>query len=42
MKALLCKSFGPPDALVCEDAPDPVPEPGEALADMKAAVAQQH
>ena len=39
MKALLCKSFGAHDTLVCEDVPDPAPGPGQALIAMKAAVA---
>ncbi len=37
MKALLCKRHGLPDTLVHEDAPDPVPGPGEVVLDMKAA-----
>ena len=37
MKALLCKTHGLPDTLVYEDAPDPVPGPGEVVIDMKAA-----
>ena len=37
MKALLCKQYGLPDTLVLEEAPDPVPGPGQAVIDMKAA-----
>jgi NADPH2:quinone reductase len=37
MKALLCKQHGLPDTLVLEEAPDPVPGPGEVVVDMKAA-----
>ncbi len=31
MKALLCKSFGPPESLVVEDIPSPEPGPGEIV-----------
>ena len=34
MKALLCKSFGPPDRLVVEDLPDPVPGDNEVVVDV--------
>lgn len=37
MKALLCKSFGPPSSLVVEDLPEPEPQPGEILIEVKAA-----
>lgn len=37
MKALLCKSFGPPSFLVVEEVPDPEPQPGEVLVEVKAA-----
>ena len=37
MKALLCKVHGLPDTLVVEEAPDPVPGPGQVVVDMKAA-----
>ncbi|MEM1249782.1 MAG: NADPH:quinone oxidoreductase family protein [Acidobacteriota bacterium] len=37
MKAVLCKEFGPPEKLVVEDVPDPVPGEGEVLVDVKAA-----
>jgi len=37
MKALLCKTLGLPDTLVYDDAPDPVPGPGQVLIEMKAA-----
>lgn len=31
MKAVLCKTFGPPESLVIEELPDPVPGPGEVV-----------
>ncbi len=31
MRAVLCKSYGPPESLVVEELPDPVPGPGEAV-----------
>ena len=37
MKALICKTLGLPDALVCEEVPDPQPGPGQVLVEMKAA-----
>jgi NADPH2:quinone reductase len=37
MKAVLCKSYGPPDSLVVEDVPSPMPGPGEAVITVKAA-----
>ena len=37
VKAVLCKSFGPPQSLVVEDVPSPVPGPGEAVISVKAA-----
>ena len=37
MKAILCKSYGPPESLVFEDVPSPVPGPGEAVVSVKAA-----
>jgi NADPH2:quinone reductase len=37
MKAVLCKAFGPPDTLVYEDIPSPVPGKGEVVVTMKAA-----
>jgi NADPH2:quinone reductase len=37
VKAVLCKAFGPPDSLVVEDAPSPVPSRGEVVVTMKAA-----
>jgi NADPH2:quinone reductase len=36
MKAVLCKSFGPPESLVLEETPDPTPGPGEVLVDVHA------
>ena len=37
MKALVCRTLGPPQTLLCEDVPDPVPGPGQVLVAMKAA-----
>jgi NADPH2:quinone reductase len=37
MKALVCKEYGPPEKLVIEDYPDPVPGKGEVLVDIKSA-----
>ncbi len=37
MKAVLCKSFGPPDTLVVEDLPSPEPAAGEAVVSVGAA-----
>jgi NADPH:quinone reductase len=37
MKAVLCKSFGPPESLVIEDAPTPQLKPSEILLDVHAA-----
>jgi len=37
MKAILCKAYGPPDALVFEDLPSPTPKSGEAVVSVKAA-----
>ena len=37
MRALVCKEYGPPEKLVIEDYPDPVPGRGEVLVDIKAA-----
>ncbi len=37
MKAVVCKTFGPPDSLVVEDLPSPRPGPGEAVISMRAA-----
>ena len=31
MRAVLCKAYGPPESLVVEELPDPVPGPGEAV-----------
>jgi NADPH:quinone reductase len=36
MKAVLCKSFGPPENLVLEDVPAPQPRPDEVLVDVHA------
>src|SRR5205807_1578857 len=37
MKAVLCKSYGPPDSLVVEDVPPPTARHGEAVISVKAA-----
>lgn len=37
MKAVLCKTFGPPDTLVYEEIPSPVPGKGEVVVTVKAA-----
>ena len=37
MKAVLCKQFGPPESLVVEDLPSPVPGAGEVVVSMRAA-----
>jgi NADPH2:quinone reductase len=37
LKAVLCKSFGPPETLVIEDLPSPVPGPGQIVIAVKAA-----
>ena len=37
MRALVCKEYGPPENLVIEERPDPVPGEGEVLVNIKAA-----
>jgi len=37
VKAVVCKAFGPPEGLVVEEVPDPVPGPGQVLIEVKAA-----
>ncbi|MFP5406976.1 MAG: NADPH:quinone oxidoreductase family protein, partial [Gammaproteobacteria bacterium] len=37
MKAVLCKEWGPPESLVVEEVPSPVPGPGEVLIEVHAA-----
>jgi NADPH2:quinone reductase len=37
MKALVCNEYGPPESLVIEERPDPVPGAGEVRVDIKAA-----
>ncbi|PTW63305.1 NADPH2:quinone reductase [Breoghania corrubedonensis] len=37
MKAVLCKAYGPPEALVVENLPDPGAGPGEVLVEVRAA-----
>ena len=34
MKAVLCKTHGPPETLVVEELPDPAPGPGEVVVDV--------
>ena len=36
MKAVLCKAYGPPESLVVEDIPSPIPGPGEVVVSVKA------
>ena len=36
MRAVVCKAFGPPESLVVEDVPDPVPGRGQVLIDVAA------
>lgn len=36
MKAVLCKSFGPPESLVLDEAPAPIVGPGQVLVDVHA------
>jgi NADPH2:quinone reductase len=37
MRAVLCKAYGPPESLVVEDVPSPIPGPGEVVISAKAA-----
>ncbi len=37
MRAVICNEFGPPENLVVEERPDPTPEAGELLVEVKAA-----
>jgi NADPH2:quinone reductase len=37
VKAVVCKGFGPPEGLVVEEMPDPVPGRGQVLIDVRAA-----
>src|SRR3954453_7728484 len=37
MRAVLCKAYGPPETLVVEDIPSPLPGPGEAVIAVRAA-----
>ncbi len=37
MKAVLCKTFGSPETLVIEDIPEPEPDPGEVVLQVRAA-----
>jgi len=37
VRAVLCKAFGPPETLVIEDVPSPVPGPGQIVIAVKAA-----
>ena len=36
MRAVLCKTFGPPESLVVEEVPDPQPAPGQVVLDVEA------
>jgi len=36
MRAVLCKAYGPPETLVVEDVPSPVPGPGEVVISVRA------
>ena len=37
MRQIVCRAFGPVENLVCEDAPDPEPRPGEIVVAVRAA-----
>lgn len=37
MRAILCHTYAPPEALVFEEAPDPTPGPGQIVIDVRAA-----
>jgi NADPH:quinone reductase len=37
MQAACCRAYGPPESLVLEEVPDPVPGPGQALVEVSAA-----
>jgi len=37
MKAVLCRAYGPPESLVVDDVPSPLPGPGEVVVSVKAA-----
>jgi NADPH:quinone reductase len=37
MRAVVCRSYGPPESLVLDDVPDPVPAPGQLLVRVHAA-----
>jgi len=37
VKAIVCRAYGPPESLVFEEVPSPLPGPGEVVATMKAA-----
>ncbi|NQZ97939.1 MAG: NADPH:quinone oxidoreductase family protein [Myxococcales bacterium] len=37
MRAVICKSFGPPENLVVEEVDDPIPGPGQLLVEVRAA-----
>jgi NADPH2:quinone reductase len=37
MRAVLCRELGPPEGLVIEDLPDPVPGPGEVVVEVRCA-----
>jgi NADPH:quinone reductase len=37
MRAIVCRSYGPPESLVLDDVPEPVPGPGQVLVRVRAA-----
>ena len=37
MRAIVCRSYGPPESLVLDDVPEPVPAPGQILVRVRAA-----
>ena len=37
MRAVLCKAYGPPESLILEDVPSPVPGPGDVIIEARAA-----
>jgi NADPH2:quinone reductase len=36
MKAIMCREFGPPESLTCDEVPDPVPAAGQVVIDVRA------
>ena len=37
MRAVVCRTYGPPESLVLDDVPEPVPAPGQMLVRVHAA-----